>query len=86
MKLLPCDTCRQTALATRAGLLHCAGTLHDPIVKYRCARCGRVTTLTSMQFALLPRMTDEEIDAETCDVSRDIDPSAVSEAPPKLPA
>ena len=76
MKYLPCDTCKETALATRSGLLHCAGTLHDPVVRYKCVRCGTVTTLTSAQFAVLPRMTDEEIDAETCDVTRPVDPPA----------
>ena len=68
MKYLPCRTCRQPALATKAGLLHSAGGLSSPSISYVCKRCGRLTTLLASEFSALPPMTPDEIAAASCDL------------------
>lgn len=68
MKLLPCSTCNQPALATRSGILQSAGTLSMPEIRYLCRRCGLTSTITSAEFARLPLMTPEEMAAETHDL------------------
>lgn len=74
MKILPCKTCRKPALATKDGVFQSAGTLHDPNIRYLCRRCGRTSTLTSMEFAQLPEMTAAEIAADSCDLPADAHP------------
>lgn len=71
MKLLPCDTCHEPALASRGnpGILWSAGSLHDSAFRYVCRRCGMPNTVTSQRFAQLPEMTDAEIQHESCDVA-----------------
>jgi hypothetical protein len=69
MKLLPCEKCQRPALATREGYLWCASKLSLPLFRYKCKRCGSLNSITSQEFASLPRMTDEEIKAKTCDIT-----------------
>lgn len=74
MKILPCSTCRQPALATSDGVLQSAGRMFDSQIRYLCRRCGRVSSLTSIEFARLPDMTAAEIAADTCDLPADAHP------------
>lgn len=67
-RLLPCKNCRQPALATRSGILVSAGQMLDRVTSYLCRRCGRLSSITSMEFALLPEMTDDQIAADDCDL------------------
>jgi hypothetical protein len=69
MRYFPCRTCGKPALATKGGLLHCAGRLSSPSLTYICKRCGRPSTLTAAEFNLLPLMTPEEIAAASCDLT-----------------
>ena len=68
MRYLPCRVCGQPALASRDGILHCAGSLSSPSYSYLCRRCGRLQTITASVFNQLPLMTAEEIAAESCDL------------------
>lgn len=67
-----------------ASLVQCIGQMPDPVLRYRCARCGRVATITSSEFALLPHMTAEEIAAPSCDMPW-TNPKDVPMPEPKLP-
>lgn len=69
MRYLPCSTCHAPALATKAGLLHCAARIAGGSVKYLCRRCGRVTVLSAAEFVRLPMMTADEIKHASCDIS-----------------
>lgn len=62
-KILPCKDCRQPALATKDGVLQTAGQLFDRVTKYACRRCGRLQSITSMEFAVLPEISVEELRA-----------------------
>lgn len=71
MKILPCKTnsCRgQPAMATKT-IFQSAGQMLDPTMKYLCARCGRIQTITSMEFARLPEMTKDQVNAASCDLT-----------------
>jgi hypothetical protein len=70
VKKLPCKTCGDVALIRRdPELYQTAGSIHGPTLRYLCVRCGHLQTLTSPEFARLPRMLEAEIAAATCDIS-----------------
>lgn len=82
MKLLPCPTCHEPALASRAtGVLLSVGRMSGPQLKYKCKRCGHPHTISSAEFLRLPEMAAEEIDADTCDVTRPESSSLASSSP-----
>lgn len=83
MRLLPCKgRCRpQPALATKTGILQSAGSMLDPTITYLCRRCGRLTTITSGEFARLPEMTADEIAAASSDLPWPLPPG--DPQPPK---
>lgn len=68
MRYLPCQICHRPALATREGILHCAGQLSVSPLQYVCKRCGNLMSITISEFMRLPEMTKEEIAAPTCDI------------------
>lgn len=69
MKKLPCKTCGKVALARREPELYqTAGRISSSKIKYLCKRCGHMQDLTASEFTRLPRMTEDEVRASTCDV------------------
>lgn len=62
-KVLPCEICREPALMTKDGVLQTAGQLLDRVTKYMCRRCGHLQSITSLEFALLPEISVEDLRA-----------------------
>lgn len=60
MKILPCKggCLGLPALLTKSGELQTIGTVHDPVISYHCARCGKLSKIASYDVALLPDTPD----------------------------
>jgi ribosomal protein L37E len=64
MRLLPCRTCGSTALSSKSpDVPHLMGSISGPLVHYKCARCGRLQSITSMEFNRLPSASTSDLNA-----------------------
>jgi hypothetical protein len=69
VKILPCLTCRASALAARRPeILMTLGQMVDPVLHFRCARCSRMQRVTAAEYSALPEMSEPELRARNCDL------------------